>query len=99
MNVQVSEEGRLHTDNADAACLIEILDLNSDEAVKFRMTWIGIIALARTGNPDLHRKLLGYPDDLPDLQQLQPPGGNTRPEGVTESCHTLRTRGKLPEAY
>jgi hypothetical protein len=97
--VQVSEDGRLHTDNADAACLIEILGLNTDEAVEFRMTWIGIVALAAAGNADLHRKLMGYPDDLPDLMYLKPPGGNTRPEGVNESCRARRERGELPETY
>jgi hypothetical protein len=97
--VQVSEDGRLHTDNADAACLIEILSLDADEAVEFRMIWIGIIALAATCNPELHRKLMGYPADLPDLQNLKPPGGNSRTEGVSESCHARRERGELPEIY
>jgi len=98
-NVQVSEDGRLHTENADAASLIEILGLDADEAVEFRMTWIGIVALAATGNPELHRKLMGYPDDLPDLRRLRPPGGNRRPAGVSASCHARRERGELPETY
>ena len=51
------------------------------------------------GNPDLHRKLMGYPDDLPDLRGLRPPGGNMRPEGVSASCHARRERGELPETY
>jgi len=97
--VQVSEDGRLHSENADAACLIKILGLDADDAVEFRMTWIGIVALAAAGNPDLHRKLMGYPDDLPDLRRLRPPGVNTRPEGVLSSCHSLRERGELAETY
>jgi hypothetical protein len=32
------------------------------------------------------------PDDLPDLRRLQPPGGNTRPEGIRESAFVLRER-------
>jgi hypothetical protein len=98
-NVKVSEDGRLQTDNADAACLIEILGLDSEEAVEFRMTWIGIIAMAASGDPDLHRKLMRFPNDLPDLQRLQPPGGNTRPEGILASFHARRQRGELPEIY
>jgi hypothetical protein len=98
-NVHVSEDGRLHTENAEATCLIEILGLDAEEAVEFRMTWIGIVALAAISDPDLHRKLMGFPTDLPDLRRLRPPGGNTRPEGVNRSWHARRKRGELPEIY
>jgi hypothetical protein len=98
-NVQVSEDGRLHTENADAACLIEILGLDTDDAVEFRMTWIGIALLTASGDLDLHRKLMGMPTDLPDLRRLRPPGGNTRSEGVDASWLARRKRGDLPETY
>jgi hypothetical protein len=98
-NVQVSEDGRLHTENADAACLIEILGLDTDDAVEFRMTWIGIVALAANNNPDLYRKLMGFPSVLPDLRRLRPPGGNTRSNGVNDSWHARQNRGTLPDTY
>lgn len=98
-NVRVSEDGRLHASSPEAACLIDLLDLNSDDAVEFRMTWIGIIALAANSDPALYRKLMGFPSDLPDLNQLRPPGGNTRPDGVALSHHAQRQRGELPESY
>ncbi len=98
-NVQVSEDGRLHTESGVAACLIEILGLDTDDAVEFRMTWIGIVALAADSNPNLRRKLMGFPDDLPDLRRLRPPGGNIRPEGVNASWHARRKWGDLPETY
>jgi hypothetical protein len=98
-NVQVSEDGRLHTDNADAACLIEILGLDAEDAVEFRMTWVGIVALAASSDPDLHRMLMGFPIDLPDLQRQRPPGGNSRPDGVNTSWHSRRERGELPATY
>ncbi|HEV3115460.1 MAG TPA: HNH endonuclease [Gemmataceae bacterium] len=97
-NVRVSEDGRIHTDLPEAACLIEILGLNSEETVEFRMTWIGIIALA-AADLALYRKLMGFPNDLPDLNPLRPPAGNKRPEGVTASHHARRHRGELPETY
>src|SRR5207302_793498 len=93
-NVQVSEVGRLHTENADAACLIEILGLDTEDAAEFRMTWIGIVALAANDDPDLHRKLMGFPTDLPDLRRLRPPGGNRRHEGVNASLYARRKRGE-----
>jgi hypothetical protein len=63
------------------------------------MTWIGIVALAAKGNPDLYRKLMGFPNDLPDLQKLKPPGGNLRPGGVAASFHARQERDELPETY
>lgn len=99
VNVQVSEDGRLHTENADAACLIEILGLDMEDAAEFRMSWIGIVALAANSDPDLHRKLMGFPTDLPDLRRLRPPGGNRRHEGVNASWLARHKRGELPETY
>ena len=76
-----------------------ILGLDTEDAVEFRMTWIGIVALAAQSDPDLHRKLMGFPTDLPDLRRLRPPGGNRRHEGVNASWHARRKRGELPETY
>ena len=58
-----------------------------------------IISLAAKHNRILYRELLGFPNDLPDLVRLQPPGGNTRPDGVKKSCFVLRERKKLPTTY
>ncbi len=98
-HVRVSEDGRLQTDSPEAACLMELLDLNGEDSVEFRMTWIGIIALAARFDRALYRKLMGFPNDLPDLSRLRPPGGNTRPDGVVLSHHAQRQRGELPESY
>jgi hypothetical protein len=38
---------------------------------------------------------MAYPDDLPDLRRLRPPGGNSKPEGVNQSAFALRERGAL----
>ena len=46
----------------------------------------------------LLRYLLGFPDDLPDLAALRPPG-NTRPAGIAQSYCTLRLQGALPATY
>ena len=42
---------------------------------------------------------MGFPEDLPDLSELRPPDGNSRPEGVAQSYSALRERGELPETY
>jgi hypothetical protein len=97
--VRVDEDGRIHANGVEAARLIELLGLDSPQSTEFRMLWIGIVSLAARHDPDLHRRLLAYPDDLPDLRRLQPPGGNSRPEGVNHSCFALRERGALPATY
>ena len=90
-NVQVGEDGVLRAATPDAARLIKILGLNGTIAIEFRLLWIGIVALAAKGDPDLYRRLMGFPADLPDLQSLQPPGGNRRPEGIGAS-YIMRRR-------
>lgn len=97
--VRVAEDGTIHADNAEAARLIAQLGLDSPESTEFRMLWIGITALAARHAPDLYRRLLSYPDDLPDLRRLQPPGGNARPEGVETSALARRERGELAASY
>jgi hypothetical protein len=55
--------------------------------------------LAASHDPVLHRRLTGFPNDLPDLKSLRPPGGNTRPEGIEQSHFRRRERGELPAMY
>ena len=98
-NVYVSEDGVLHARSAEASRLIERLGLNSDQSVEFRFLWIGIIALTAKRDPELYRRLMGFPADLPDLSKLKPPRRNSRPEGVAASFHAQRERGELPHSY
>ena len=48
---------------------------------------------------ELFARLTRYPDDLPDLPRLRPPGGNARPEGIGQSHFALRKRGELKLAF
>lgn len=81
------------------ARLIELLGLDSPQSTGFRLLWIGIVALAERYDPSLYRRLMGFPDDLPDLKRLRPPGGNTRPEGVRTSSFVKRKDGTLAATY
>ena len=58
-----------------------------------------IIAITAKHNGILYRELMGFPDDLPDLARLQPPEGNSRPDGVKKSCYAQRERKRLPKTY
>ncbi len=98
-DVTVNEDGTIEGRTLDARRLIRILGLDGPEYTEFRLLWLGIVDLARRHDPDLHRRLMGFPDDLPDLGRLRPPGGNTRPDGLRESHLAQRKRGELPETY
>jgi hypothetical protein len=58
-----------------------------------------IIELAEQHDCDLYRQLMGFPRDLPNLRQLRPPGGNSRPEGIENSFYEMRRRGQLSDEY
>ena len=90
-NVRVLSDGALEPLTSEARLLVRRLGLNNRRYCDFRKLWIGIVTLAQQAEP--------YPDDLPDLAALRPPGGNTRPEGITESYFERRERGDLPDIY
>lgn len=98
-NVSVTDDGVIHTDNPEAAKLIEALGLDSPQATELRALWIDIIALAAGNDEPLYRQLMGFPDHLPNLARLRPPGGNRRQEGVDASYYAARQRRTLPETY
>jgi hypothetical protein len=97
--VRVKDDGTIEADTSKARCLIRVLGLNDPEYTEYRLLWIGIIALAREHAPALFQRLMGFPDDLPDLGRLLPPGGNTRPDGLEASWYRQRERGTLPATY
>lgn len=98
-SLEVESDGHLSPHTDEARLLIRLLDLNDPMFVTWRMRMIRIVALAHTHDGTLFRELLAYPDDLPDLSSLRPPGGNLRTEGISESHFERRNRGELPETY
>lgn len=97
--VQVREDGNIEAKSRDARRLIRVLGLDDPEYTDFRMLWIGIVALAKKHDQKLFRKLMGYPDDVPNLASLRPPKGNRRPEGLEIMHFTRRQQRTLPETY
>jgi HNH endonuclease len=95
-NVIIHPNGRLEGRTREARQIIAKIGLNDPQEAEARVMWIGIIALAEQADPALFQRLMGYPDDLPNLEQLRPPGGNSRPEGVADSYRARRQRGLLP---
>jgi hypothetical protein len=97
--VRIDPDGTIHLLTPDAERLVVLLGLDSPTYTEFRLLWTGIVAMAERHAPDLYRHLVGFPADLPDLAVLCPPGGNTRPDGVTMSYQQQRERGELPATY
>lgn len=95
---RVNLDGSIEGQSADARRLIGILCLNSDSYRGWRSMWVRIVELAEEHDPDLYKRIMGFPDDLPRLDRRSPPS-NTRPEGVQQSWYARRERGDLPEVY
>jgi hypothetical protein len=94
----VLSDGSLRPHGRDTQRLILQLDLNSPRLKSWRAMWMRILDLARTHDPGLYFKLVGFPEDLPDLSRLRPPR-NARKGGLKQSWSARRRRGSLPPEY
>jgi hypothetical protein len=97
--VQVQANGRIAALNREGRLLVKALRLDNDAYTRMRELMIGILETCFRHNRPRFVSLMGYPTSLPDLASLNPPGGNTKPEGVKTSAFARREREKLPEVY
>jgi hypothetical protein len=97
--VQVREDGTIEGNTPAARRLIRALGLDDTEYTEFRLLWIGIVALAARHDPALYQRLMSFPQDLPNLRALRPPGRNSRPKGIEEAYFQRRELGILPLTY
>jgi hypothetical protein len=97
--VRMDDTGTLIANSPAAREIILVLALNTRRQRTFRRMLTEVVRLAGDHDPAIYRQLMGYPDDLPDLSRLRPPGGNGKPEGVASSYFERRLRGELPESY
>lgn len=100
--LHIQSDGMVTADSEEGRDLIEICRLNRSKLVTFRSGMIEILAkLASREDPDgqLARHYLGFPDSLPNLSRLKPPGGNTKPDGVMASFFARREQGNLASIY
>jgi hypothetical protein len=98
-DVSVRADETLDVGTRESRQIVRVLRLNDPELVAYRRMWVRVLELSRVYDPGLYRRILGFPDDLPDLGALRPPGGNVRPEGIEESYFRRRERGELPDTY
>jgi hypothetical protein len=102
--LSVGDDGIISALNADGADLIDLLHLNDSPVIDTRINYLRIINLRLAYPDDTEVKALfldafGYPDDLPDLKALRPPGGNRAKPGPALSYYQLRRLNQLSDVY
>lgn len=97
--ILVTKSGALQGRTKEARRLIEVLQLNGASYQLRRRLILAILKTVKKTNRLLYDELMGFPDDLPELRKLKPPGGNSRPGGIKKSFQALREAGKLPLVY
>jgi hypothetical protein len=97
--VKVHPDGTIEALNEDGEILIEILRLNNEDYTRFRRLMIDTLRSLAIHDRQTYVLWMRYPEDLPDLSRLRPPGGNSRPAGVNESFYARRIRNVLEETY
>lgn len=102
-HLAVQPDGSVAALTSQGETLVDVCALNRRELMAFRRDLMALLALLdkrRGADAErLRKRYLGYPDDLPDLAILRPPGGNARPDGIASSYLEKRRRGELPEFY
>ena len=99
--VAVNDKGEIHPleNSDDGVTLIETLGLDAEDYNELRQLLLGLHDDLTAGT-ESHRRLFGYPKNLPDLsKESTPPGGNKRPNGIADSCYERSKRRQLPKFY
>jgi hypothetical protein len=102
-HLQVLEDGTIRGLTPQGMAWIQVCSLDRPKLTAFRRGLLALMRdLALRKDPEaaqLLRHCLAFPDNLPRLAVLRPPGGNARPEGVSKSAFELQVRGQLPDTY
>jgi hypothetical protein len=102
-HVRVEPDGVIHALTPEGRELIRLCALDRPGLTRYRRDMLARLAYLRSRDDGearlIESRYLAYPEDLPDLSALRPPGGNTRPEGIEHSAFARRMRGELPATY
>ncbi len=96
--IEVHEDGTISALNENGERLIDRLRLDNEDYTRARRLIITTLRSLARHDKQTYVLWMRYPEDLPDLSRLKPPG-NTKPEGISDSCYARRMRGELPEIY
>jgi hypothetical protein len=102
-HLEVLEDGTIRGLTPVGVAWIQVCRLERPKLTAFRRGLLALLRdLSQRQGPEadgLLRHCLGFPDNLPRLSGLRPPGGNARPEGIAESALERQSRGELAERY
>jgi hypothetical protein len=102
-HLQIAADGAIRGLTSEGRELIQICRLDRPRITQARKRLLDLFqALQESATPrasELLQHYLGFPDNLPLLSHYRPPGGNSRPEGIGQSCSELRKHGQLPATY
>lgn len=103
-HLNVEPDGTIVGLTLDGSFLIELLYLNAGPAVAERRRVVRILRRALASPDDEaaqsdFREAFGYPERLPDLRALRPPGGNRFAANAEDCFFARRASGRLGETY
>lgn len=103
LHLVIDDDGCVRGTTSDGRELVDILGLDRSGHTSVREKYLRIVRLFQRYPSDpevreLYLEEFGFPDELPDLEKLRPPG-NERPEGIAISFHRRRQTGELPSTY
>lgn len=103
-HLQLGMDDLLTALTVDGQCLIDLLHLNANPALQVRRKYLRILALKKKYPEDsevaqLFLEAFGYPEEMPDLGQLRPPGGNACAGSESTCYYARRVDGILPNIY
>lgn len=106
-HLRVAEDGAVEGLTPEGRAHVRVLGLDDPALTEFRGRLLALVRqyesdVRLAADPDAQRLLrrwTGFPDDLPDLAALHPPGGNSQPAAVRDCHYERRKRGELPESY
>jgi hypothetical protein len=96
--MSVDKDGEIHALDDYGVTIIEALGLDAPDYTDMRRSVLDFISEAPLGGKILKR-LLGYPETLPDLTKERPPKYNTRENGLCNSYFARKSGGKLAEYF
>lgn len=96
--LRVDDQGKIHAKNKTGELIIEVMRLDGADYTRLRRDIIAMVQESSPGSRALQR-LLGYPEDLPDLSKESEPKPNRRKSGIHNSHFEQRRRGELPDYY
>lgn len=98
MCLKVNNDGTITALNATGQILIDEFRLDNEDYTNYRRMIIETVRVLAKHEWSTLVLWMCYPDNLPDLSKLKPPG-NSKPKGIKHSFYARRARGSLPNIY